>query len=94
MIDWADFHFLRPEWLLALALLIPLCWAGIRGRRSAGAWRGVCDAHLLKHLITNGGGGTRLWPLALMALVVIGLWQRRNRINRQGQYLQDLGEMV
>ena len=68
MIDWADFHFLRPEWLLALALWIPLCWAGIRGRRSAGAWRGVCDAHLLKHLITNGGGGTRLWPLALMAL--------------------------
>lgn len=34
------------------------------------------------------------YALALMALIVIGLWQRRNRLHRQGQYLQDLGEMA
>jgi Ca-activated chloride channel family protein len=68
MIDWANFHFLRPEWLSALVLLIPLCWAGLRARRSGGLWRGICDAHLLRHLITDGGGRQRHWPLVLMAL--------------------------
>jgi Ca-activated chloride channel family protein len=68
MIDWANFQFLRPGWLYALVLLIPLCWGGLRARRLGGVWRGICDAHLLRHLITDGGGRRRHWPLVLMAL--------------------------
>jgi Ca-activated chloride channel family protein len=67
MIDWTEFHFLRPAWLFAFVFLIPLFWAGTRGQRTGGAWRNVCDAHLLRHLITDGGGRTRYWPLALAA---------------------------
>ena len=45
------FHFLRPEWLLAL---IPLALAlGLMYRRKglAGNWRSVCDPALLPYLM-------------------------------------------
>ena len=32
------------------------------------------------------------YALALMALIIIGLWQRRNRLARQQDYLDILGE--
>jgi Ca-activated chloride channel family protein len=63
-----ELHFLRPGWLTALALLVPMLWVGIRSQRSAGAWRKVCDAHLLRHLVTHGGGHAHHWPLATLAL--------------------------
>ena len=63
-----ELHFLRPGWLYALALLVPMLWIGIRSQRSAGAWRRVCDAHLLRHLVTHGGGRAHHWPLATLAL--------------------------
>jgi Ca-activated chloride channel family protein len=69
MIDWVNFHFLRPTWLVALVLLIPLCWTAFLTKRSGGLWRGVCDAHLLRHLVTDGDGRSRHWPVALMVLV-------------------------
>ncbi|HVT32448.1 MAG TPA: tetratricopeptide repeat protein [Rhodanobacteraceae bacterium] len=73
----ADFHFLRPLWLLLL-LAAPAFWLlRRRGRADAGAWRGVVDAHLLPHLIeridaSSGRSGmalaTLLWTLACVAL--------------------------
>lgn len=51
---FANFHFLRPWWLLALAA-VPLLWRLLTQRGSdAGAWRGAVDAHLLKHLLVTG----------------------------------------
>ena len=48
-----DFHFLRPWWLLALAVS-PLLWRALsRSGSDAGAWRGVVDAHLLPHLLDS-----------------------------------------
>jgi Ca-activated chloride channel family protein len=73
----ADFHFLRPLWLLLL-LAIPAFWLLRRhARADAGAWRGVVDAHLLPHLIERIDAGTGrsgivlatlLWTLACLAL--------------------------
>jgi Ca-activated chloride channel family protein len=73
----ADFHFLRPLWLLLL-LAAPAFWLlRRRGHADAGAWRGVVDAHLLPHLIERvdaGSGRTgialalALWTLACVAL--------------------------
>jgi Ca-activated chloride channel family protein len=73
----ADFHFLRPLWLLLL-LAVPLFWLLRRhGRADAGAWRDVIDPHLLPHLIERidaGSGraglvlGIALWTLACTAL--------------------------
>jgi len=45
--ELAEFHFLRPLWLLLL-LAIPLFWLlRHRGRADAGAWRSAIDPHLL-----------------------------------------------
>lgn len=59
MIDWEAFHFLRPVWLAACLLLVPWLWLFLRRGRRSGAWRRVCDAHLLRHLLVDDGGGTR-----------------------------------
>ena len=73
----ADFHFLRPLWLLLL-LAIPLFWMlRRRARADAGAWRSAIDAHLLPHLIERIDAGSgragivlalALWMLASAAL--------------------------
>ncbi|MFG1478418.1 VWA domain-containing protein [Xanthobacter sp. V4C-4] len=63
----ADFHFLRPAWLLALvpALLIALAgWRSLRAGRED--WRGLVDAHLLRHLAVRGEAGAGRWPVALL----------------------------
>jgi Ca-activated chloride channel family protein len=75
---FANFHFLRPWWLLALAAL-PVLWRLLTHRGAdAGAWRGAVDAHLLEHLLVPGDDAapTRLprwlvafgWALACFAL--------------------------
>lgn len=73
----SEFHFLRPAWLLAIALL-PLTWLVWRKTRSdAGAWRSMVDAHLLPHLLESSGERARnggawlaaaIWILACIAL--------------------------
>jgi Ca-activated chloride channel family protein len=80
----AQFHFLRPAWLLLLAGLpfAVLLWR--RARVDAGAWRGAVDAHLLEHLIEHGdarrpGRGFAL-ALLIAGLIVLSLagpsWER------------------
>ena len=73
----ADFHFLRPAWLLAV-LLVPLAWMlWQRVRGMAASWKSVVDEHLLPHLVEttherarNGGAwlAALLWLLACIAL--------------------------
>ena len=77
MEQFAEFHFLRPLWLLLL-LAIPLFWVlRHRGRADAGAWRSAIDPHLLPYLIEriDAGSGRAgivlaalLWTLASLAL--------------------------
>ena len=62
------FHLLRPVWLWALLLLVPIGWSLLRRARSAKNWERVCDPHLLRHLVTEGSRGGARWPLALLAL--------------------------
>lgn len=83
---FADLHFLRPWWLLAL-LALPLAWFASRRARGASiAWRAVVDAHLLVHLVENtpqrsrGPGawlGATLWMLACIALAGPA-WERES----------------
>jgi Ca-activated chloride channel family protein len=63
-----SFHFLRPEWLLAAPLIVPLVWLARRGAAAASAWRRVCDPELFEHLVAREGGRAPRWPLfALVA---------------------------
>jgi Ca-activated chloride channel family protein len=81
----ADFHFLRPLWLLLLLVVPAFRLLRRRGRADAGAWRGVVDAHLLPHLIERIDAGTGrsgivlatlLWTLACFALAGPA-WERK-----------------
>lgn len=75
--NWADFHFLRPLWLLAL---IPYGAIGIlllRQRLGKRNWSAVCDAVLLPYLLQDKPGvkkrvfyaaGTTAAGLAILAL--------------------------
>lgn len=69
-------HFLRPHWLWAL-LALPLLWWLWRARqRRNNVWRETVDAHLLPHLLEDGGksvrgawwGGALGYVLAILAL--------------------------
>ncbi len=42
----AEFHFLRPWWLLALPVGAWLIWQLLRGRAESGGWRSVVEARL------------------------------------------------
>ncbi len=73
----ADFHFLRPLWLLALPLGPLLAWSLWRRLHEGVQWREVCDPHLLRHLLVSPAAVRHKWPywiltaaatLALLAL--------------------------
>jgi len=74
--ELSNFHFLRPEWLLALppaGMVLYLAW---RGRGGEGGWRGVIDGALLPHLLEGRteSGRPAYWlpamglPIAILAL--------------------------
>jgi len=74
MSGWMDaLHLLRPHWLWAL-LAFPALWALWRLRqRNDNVWKGVVDAHLLPHLLEQGGKAVRgaLWLGALGYVIAI-----------------------
>ena len=83
----AEFHFLRPGWLLAfIPLALLLRWLARRAR-AGGAWEGVCDSALLPHILAAGRGRAGHMPLFLLglgaALGIIALagpaWERLPR---------------
>ncbi|MDT3500353.1 VWA domain-containing protein [Stenotrophomonas maltophilia] len=52
--DWNALHFLRPEWLWALAALPLIVAVAVYRQRRSDAWRQAVDAHLLPHLLASG----------------------------------------
>jgi Ca-activated chloride channel family protein len=80
----ADFHWLRPEWLLAIPLVVLVTVMLGRGRLGAGNWRDVIDPALMPFVLSRAPGrGTdvRWWLLGLGAvLAAIALagpaWER------------------
>jgi Ca-activated chloride channel family protein len=74
---WADFHFLRPFWLLLL-LLLPILYLAFRQiRLGDSGWSRLIPARLLSPLIHHDGssGKTAKSPLtpAAIALVILSL---------------------
>lgn len=62
----ADIHFLRPFWLFAILPLAMLGFSLLKQKSAIDAWRHVCDAHLLPHLLQIHGQSKRAWPLLVL----------------------------
>ena len=79
----ADFHFLRPLWLLALPIAPLLWWLARQARAGAGGWRKAVAPELLRVLLEERGQGRSLRPALLAsaaALAILALagpaWER------------------
>ncbi len=81
----SSFHFLRPEWFLALPpLLLALFWYA-RHRLRGQNWQAVCDPELLPHLLLGRSVRRANWPLWMLLigllLTVLALagpaWERQ-----------------
>ena len=80
----AEFHLLRPVWLITAVPLLALIWHLWHQTPATEAWSNVCDAHLLGHLIQKKGRSRRkrvlLWLLIGASFLIIGLagptWSR------------------
>lgn len=73
----ADFHFLRPWWLMALLLPLVILWLSSRSGDIRQQWKGMIAPHLLNSLVVEPDQRTRLrpaWSLAtILVLAIIGL---------------------
>ncbi len=80
----ADFHWLRPAWLLAIPVIIVFAVMLARRQLGAGNWRDIVDAELMPHVLsrTPGRGHDHRWWLFGLAGVVAAAalagpaWQR------------------
>ncbi|HET6628494.1 MAG TPA: VWA domain-containing protein [Woeseiaceae bacterium] len=89
-----DFHFLRPEWLLAVPLVAAFAWYSARRRLRPGGWQRVIDPALQPHVLSRApraGVDYRWWLVflggTLAALALAGpAWQRIEQpVYRSGQ---------
>jgi len=62
----SEFHFLRPDWFLALPPALALLWLFWRRRLRSRSWQEVCDPELLPHLLLGRSQRRANWPLWLL----------------------------
>ncbi len=80
----ADFHWLRPAWLLAIPVIVVVAVMLARRQLGAGKWRDIIDPELIPHVLsrTPGRGRDQRWWLFGLAGVVAAAalagpaWQR------------------
>lgn len=68
--DWQHFHFIRPEWLWGIVLVVLLVMTLKRLQSKHSGWQQILPAHLQSTLLsgTAGSGSKRPAPLWLVAL--------------------------
>jgi len=80
----AEFHFIRPYWLLAIIPYVVIVVLMLRNKLGKGNWSAVCDAELLPYLLQEKAVNESRWPLttgaiaALSAIIALAgpTWQR------------------
>ena len=84
MMNLAEFHFIRPYWLLALIPAIAVIILLLKNKLNQGNWSNVCDAALLPYVLQEKPVHQTRWALSAGAfsclLVIISLagptWER------------------
>ena len=81
--DFSQFHFIRPYWLLALFALFIAMWLLKRLRVSQSGWTKLIPQHLSKVLIDGSAQSksfSLIWPFIIGLLTIIALagptWQK------------------
>lgn len=82
--NFAEFHFLRPWWLLALLPAALLLLLLIKHRQGRGSWAEVCDAELLPYILVDRpqerrrGGLVAGGLMCLLTIIALAgpTWQR------------------
>lgn len=70
--EWLqNFHFLRPYWLLALALPIIFGWRILKNESVQSSWAKICDEHLLNFLLVKGQNKQRKFPYILLTIISV-----------------------
>ncbi|MDD5320889.1 MAG: VWA domain-containing protein [Methylococcales bacterium] len=80
----AEFHFIRPYWLLAIIPCVVIVVLMLRNKLGKGNWSTVCDAELLPYLLQEKTVNQSRWLLitgavaALLAIIALAgpTWQR------------------
>ncbi len=65
----AEFHFLRPLWLLAVLPTLLIWWLAWRRTGTLGALAKVVDRHLLKHLLVDVEAMRGFRPIHMLGIV-------------------------
>jgi Ca-activated chloride channel family protein len=80
----ADFHWIRPEWLLAIPIVVAIAVLLARRQLGAGHWRDIIDPELMPYVLSRAPGrgvDYRWWLLGLAGVIVSAAlagpaWQR------------------
>ncbi|WP_305909748.1 VWA domain-containing protein [Methylomarinum sp. Ch1-1] len=67
----AEFHFIRPYWLLALLPALVLIMLSLKKRLGRGNWSEVCDAALLPYILQDRAVEQSRWPLTAASLAAL-----------------------
>jgi Ca-activated chloride channel family protein len=66
----ANFHFMRPTWLLAALVVLPVGWLLYRRLGAGKAWSSIISDQLLPYLLSGGRAASK-WPLWVLLLAWI-----------------------
>jgi Ca-activated chloride channel family protein len=73
MINWADFHFLRPLWLMLLPCVVLIYFLSKKRIVRRSAWEKVIEPHLLPYLISDRIEQPTSPVIALLLPLVVSL---------------------
>lgn len=84
MMNLAEFHFIRPYWLLAIIPAIAITVLLLKNKLNQGNWSSVCDAELLPFILQEKAAPHSRWTLSIgtfaSLLIIIALagptWER------------------
>ena len=65
----AEFHFIRPFWLLSFIPLLLVWWGLVRRRDQVRRWQTMIEPHLLKHLLVGEYRKNLLRPINLLLIL-------------------------